>query len=74
MAEADERVHFLDCGGPYIKAGGGLESRLLPDALHPNPEGMDHLGACIQPLLDELVFVGSGVEVSHGEVPQISGD
>ena len=53
---SDDKVHFLDCGAPFIKASGGLEGKILPDALHPNTEGMDILGSCIQPVLDNLVL------------------
>ena len=56
MADTDDRVHFLDCGASYIKATGGLDSSILPDALHPNPAGMDLLGACLQPHVDDLVL------------------
>ena len=56
MSEADEKVHFLDCGAAYLLDGGGLDAAILPDALHPNALGMDRLASCLQPLLDNLVL------------------
>lgn len=55
MAEQDDKVHFLDCGAPFALPEGGLDSSILPDALHPNAGGMDLLASCIKPQLDLLV-------------------
>lgn len=55
LAETNQKVHFLDCGAPFVLEGGGLKSAILPDALHPNTEGMNLLGACIQPVLDNVM-------------------
>lgn len=56
IADNTEKVNFLDCGHIFIEAGGGIKGALMPDALHPGPEGMRLLAACLQPELDRLVF------------------
>lgn len=55
LANEDDKVHFLDCGAPFVLPEGGLDSSILPDALHPNAEGMDLLASCVKPQLDLLV-------------------
>lgn len=67
MAEKNEKVHFLDCGAPFILPEGGLDSSILPDALHPNAGGMELLAGCLKPQLDILVsYTNSPVQASAG--------
>ena len=55
MTSQDNKIHFLDCGAPFVLPEGGLDSSIIPDALHPNAGGMDLLASCIKPQLDLLV-------------------
>lgn len=59
-------MHYLDCGAPFLLEGGGLDSSLLPDALHPNTEGMETVAQCLQPLLDRLVLPFAPAAVPQG--------
>ena len=48
-----EKVHYLDCGETFLVTGPGgqrtVDGRLVPDGVHPNAEGMDRLGLCLDP-------------------------
>ena len=67
MAAEDNKVHFLDCGAPFILPEGGLDSSILPDALHPNAAGMDLLASCLKPQVDLLVSMKmSPLQVNAG--------
>lgn len=59
VAERDNRIHFLDCGAPFILPEGGLDGSILPDALHPNAGGMDLVASCLKPRLDSLISAHS---------------
>ena len=59
MTQADDKMHYLDCGAPFVLPGGGLDGGILPDALHPNADGMDLVAKCLQPHLDNLVLAPS---------------
>ncbi len=37
-----------------------IEPRLMPDALHPNAEGMELFAKCMAPAVDELFAAASG--------------
>jgi lysophospholipase L1-like esterase len=37
-----------------------IEPRLMPDALHPNAEGMELFARCMAPAVDELFAAASG--------------
>jgi len=55
------RVSYVDCGGPFRAGGGRREGgeeeaeevvvRLMPDRLHPNPEGHRLLARCLETAL-----------------------
>ena len=49
-AEGEQNVTFVDCNAGFLR-NGTIDKQLMPDALHPNPKGMDVLGGCY---LDEL--------------------
>ena len=34
-----EKIHYLDVSGSFLDADGGLPKTVMPDALHPNPNG-----------------------------------
>lgn len=58
-ARLHTRVDFLDCSAPFLedddKVEGGkrLKKAMMPDSLHPSPEGMDSFAACLRPLLNQ---------------------
>ena len=67
MALREAKVHFLDCGAPFVLPEGGLDSSILPDALHPNAGGMELLAACLKPQLDILVsYQNSPMQANAG--------
>jgi beta-glucosidase len=41
------RVAFIDCSNAFRLAEGGVDMSVMPDALHPNLEGMRRLGRCL---------------------------
>ncbi|KAK9855803.1 hypothetical protein WJX84_002342 [Apatococcus fuscideae] len=45
FAKTMEGVHYVDCTAPFLP-NGKLDENLMPDALHPNAEGMDLFAAC----------------------------
>lgn len=64
MTESDDKVHYIDCGAPYILPSGGLDSNLIPDALHPNGPGMEQMAKCLQPLIDDIVLLPTPAAVA----------
>ena len=46
-------VTFVDCNGGFM-ARGRINSKLMPDALHPNPAGADADACCCKTLLTLL--------------------
>lgn len=44
-------IKYIYCGAPYSWAY-GINWDLLEDGIHPNPQGLDMLAACVQPDID----------------------
>jgi lysophospholipase L1-like esterase len=36
-----------------VEGGKRLKRAMMPDSLHPSPEGMDKLASCLQPILKQ---------------------
>ncbi|KAK9836010.1 hypothetical protein WJX81_005902 [Elliptochloris bilobata] len=58
-AARDTAAAFLDCGAALLPSG-RIEPGLMPDALHPNAEGMELFAKCIAPALDERFAASTG--------------
>jgi lysophospholipase L1-like esterase len=49
-----EDVVFLDLNHVFVKADGGLDEGLMPDLLHPSPEGAEKWAEAMEPTLAKL--------------------
>ena len=57
LARLDDggKTRFLDFGDKFLVAGGALTKEMMPDALHPAPQGYQIWADAMQPLLDEMM-------------------
>ena len=51
---ASERVRYLDIGGQFLEPDGSIRPEIMPDFIHPSPEGYRRMGRALRPVLDEL--------------------
>jgi lysophospholipase L1-like esterase len=51
----DQHVFFCDVNGIYLEADGKIKKELMPDWLHPNPEGARLWAQAMEPLLSKLM-------------------
>ena len=49
------RVFYLDIGKKFLDAGGEIPKDIMPDALHPSPQGYDIWYDAMQPTLTKLL-------------------
>jgi hypothetical protein len=68
VAEADDYVHYIDCGGPFL-SDTGIHPALMPDGIHPWAEGLDLQMACLEPFISKLI---ADTNVSTRAVPRVS--
>ncbi|CAL8471477.1 g11019 [Coccomyxa elongata] len=54
FAAQDDAVTYLDCG-PALLPDGKIHPEFMPDALHPNADGMELFARCLSPLVDKLM-------------------
>ncbi|BDA46856.1 probable platelet-activating factor acetylhydrolase IB subunit gamma at N-terminal half [Coccomyxa sp. Obi] len=54
FAAQDDAVTYLDCS-PALLPDGKIHPELMPDALHPNADGMELFAKCLSPVVDELM-------------------
>ncbi|CAL8471476.1 g11018 [Coccomyxa elongata] len=54
FAAQDDAVTYLDCG-PALLPDGKINPEIMPDALHPNADGMELFAKCLSPVVDKLM-------------------
>lgn len=55
-ASTTSGVNFMDCGLVFLTANKkGLDASLMADAIHPTGKGWDKLGACMSPVVAQLM-------------------
>lgn len=54
------RVTYVYCGDVLLSSDGSLNQLLIPDALHPNKQGMEAVFKCLQPVV--LPMLGAPLE------------
>lgn len=50
-----EHVRWLDAGPAFLDADGHVPAALMPDGLHPSPQGYEVWATALRPLLDALL-------------------
>lgn len=52
----DGHLHFLDCAERFLAPDRrAIRTDLMPDVLHPNPEGYELLAQCLDPMVTKLM-------------------
>lgn len=51
----NERVFYLDVNAVFLNPDGSINQALMPDCLHPNPEGARRWAEAMEPLLSKLM-------------------
>jgi len=52
---AGDRVRYLDLGDRFLQPDGSISSTIMPDFIHPSPEGYRRLGEAVRPVLEEMM-------------------
>lgn len=53
-------VRFLDIGGKFFDSAGAISKEIMPDGLHLGAKGYQIWAEAMQPLLDEMLGIGTG--------------
>jgi lysophospholipase L1-like esterase len=51
----DGRVRYIDIGQRFLEPDGSISATIMPDFIHPSPEGYRRLGDAVRPVLDEMM-------------------
>jgi lysophospholipase L1-like esterase len=51
----DKHIFFCDVNAVYLESDGKIKKNLMPDWLHPNPEGAHLWAETMEPLLARLL-------------------
>jgi lysophospholipase L1-like esterase/acetyl esterase/lipase len=51
----DRHIFYCDVNAAFLDARGAVDARLLPDYLHPSPEGAERWAQAMEPLLTRLL-------------------
>jgi lysophospholipase L1-like esterase len=56
LAQLDgQRVRYIDIGQRFLEPDGSISATIMPDFIHPSPEGYRRLGDAVRPVLDEMM-------------------
>jgi len=51
----NERIFYLDVNAVFLNPDGSINQNLMPDCLHPSPEGARRWAEAMEPLLSKLM-------------------
>ena len=46
-ATPEFKLRLADCGGRFVDSAGNINERLMPDRVHPSPQGYAEWDACL---------------------------
>lgn len=55
-ADADGRIHYVDCNADFLDKDGHILAEQMPDGLHPGESGSSSFAYCLQPKLDAIIL------------------